>query len=79
MSTRTSLATAHAEWYWCEPDDERILGRCVRLALDPFTRRHYHWGIRPGPDGQPEVEEFWDSERWTTQRYREARGNTRWK
>ena len=49
-----------------------ILGRCVRLGTDETLTRHYHWAICPGPDGIETVQEFWNSEVWTTTRYREA-------
>lgn len=49
-----------------------ILGRCVRLGTNETLTRHYHWAICPGPDGSETVQEFWNSEIWTTTRYREA-------
>src|SRR5207302_689836 len=36
----------HAESFWRGNNDVVIRGRCARLASDPKTGRHYHWGIR---------------------------------
>ena len=53
--------------------ENRIAGRCVRIGKSPDGDSHYHWAIRRGGDGELAVEEFWASEIWTTQRYREER------
>jgi hypothetical protein len=55
-------------WYACG----YIRGRCVQLGTDQTLTRHYHWAICPGPDGIQMVREFWNSEIWTTSRYRDA-------
>ncbi|HKY28145.1 MAG TPA: hypothetical protein VJM12_09380 [Pyrinomonadaceae bacterium] len=62
---------ASAESYWHACDDNEIVGRCVRLgyndAVSPVL--HYHWAICRG-NSYIQVQEFWHSEPWTTQRYR---------
>ncbi|MCA9753220.1 MAG: hypothetical protein KC591_13595, partial [Gemmatimonadetes bacterium] len=70
---------AHAADYWSERDDDRILGRCVRIAMnDSRPDSHYHWGIcRCAPHGLI-VHDFWDSEVWTTDRYRGTLKGGRW-
>jgi hypothetical protein len=66
----------HAAEFWFAAEDNDVIGRCVRMALDDSTHpiRHYHWAIAPGPDGKGQVEEFWDTELWTTSRYRKKIG-----
>ena len=62
---------AQAQRYWQAYEDNEIVGRCVRLGYDQGEpRRHYHWAIRPR-FGELTVHEFWDTEVWTTARYRE--------
>lgn len=58
----------NASVYW--HGAEEIVGRCVRLGINPTGSRHYHWAIRRGPAGREEVQEFWAGEIWTTERYR---------
>lgn len=60
----------NASVYW--HGAEEIVGRCVRLGINPTGTRHYHWAIRRGPAGQEEVQEFWAGEIWTTERYKAA-------
>lgn len=63
---------AQAERYWSAYDDADAYGRCVRLGANDATAPmlHYHWAIY-GPE-ELAVQEFWDSEIWTTERYRNA-------
>ena len=63
---------AQAERYWHAYDDADVYGRCVRLGANDATEPvlHYHWGIY-GPE-KLAVQEFWDTEVWTTDRYRNA-------
>jgi hypothetical protein len=65
---------AGAFWTACRNND--IRGRCVRIGIDDRNGpiRHYHWAIRPGPGGEYVVDEFWDSDVWTTARYRRQLG-----
>ena len=51
-----------------------IEGRCVRIGFDDRTTpiRHYHWAIT-SQSGKLEVEDFWDTELWTTKRYTQDR------
>jgi hypothetical protein len=66
----------HAALYWDAGAHSKIHGRCVRLGYDnqvtPY--RHYHWGVRLKSGGGFELHEFWDSEVWTTERYRTKLG-----
>ena len=63
----------NAERYWGAAGRAEILGRCVRIAYDDSVEpwRHYHWAIKSGPGAPYEVDEFWDTEVWTTERYRQ--------
>ncbi len=65
---------AEAERYWNAYEDNEILGRCVRLGYDDTVSptRYYHWAICRRADGPFEVQEFWHSEVWTTERYSSA-------
>jgi len=65
---------ANADEFWVGNPERRILGRCVRLGWDQqVPTRYYHWAIRKGADLSLEVEDFWDTEVWTTERYRQSR------
>lgn len=66
----------NSERYWVAHDEESILGRCVRLGYDDRTSpvRYYHWATCRRADGQLTVQDFWDSEVWTTERYRAKLG-----
>jgi hypothetical protein len=57
-----------SSFYWTEA--EQLEECCVRIGSDPSGRRHYHWAIRLDRSGKLEVEEFWDTEIWTTRKYR---------
>lgn len=60
----------NAKAYWSAGQRSDIVGRCVRLGFDRSTPpRQYHWAIRRGEV----VEEFWDTEIWTTERYRTSK------
>jgi hypothetical protein len=64
----------NAASYWRAGTDNIIVGRCVRLGVDPrfSPPRHYHWAVGFEIDGKPTVHEFWSTELWTTERYRGA-------
>jgi len=64
----------NAERYWDAGTGNTIIGRCVRLGVDPRPSppRHYHWAVGFAIDGTPTVHEFWSTELWTTERYRAA-------
>ena len=60
----------HAEQYWLACESNHVLGRCIRIGKDEATPpNHYHWAI--GRAGV--VEDFWDTEVWTTERYLSTR------
>ena len=61
--------SSQAELYWHACEANQIVGRCVRIGDSPPPVRHYHWAIRGGRGGLS-VDEFWDTEVWTTSRYR---------
>jgi hypothetical protein len=66
-------AVAHrAKTYWNAYESNHIFGRCVMLGSDDTTPpiRHYHWAIRSAEDRGLTVHAFWDTEIWTTDRYR---------
>ncbi len=61
--------SSQAEVYWHAYEANQIVGRCVRIGSSPPPIRHYHWAIRGGRKGLS-VDEFWDTDVWTTARYR---------
>lgn len=65
----------NADLFFNAAAEEDIIGRCVCIAGTPPPARFYHWAIARGPDGRPVVEEFWDSEIWTTERYARRTGS----
>ena len=68
--------SSQTERYWHANEDNEILGRCVRLGQDENQTppKYYHWAICLGDEGL-RVQEFWQSEIWTTTRYRQALNN----
>jgi hypothetical protein len=62
----------NAAEFWQASSEWKIVGRCVRIGFDPFVTpvRHYHWAIDRDASYRPVVTEFWDTEIWTTDRYR---------
>lgn len=71
-----AAVAAQAEAFWWAAEDNEILGRCVRLGYDDRTKpiRHYHWAVRTELERGPSLHEFWDTEVWTTARYRKSLG-----
>jgi hypothetical protein len=65
-------APENAEAFWAASSEWKILGRCVRLGYDNSIRpvRHYHWAIDADASYRPVVTEFWNTQVWTTDRYR---------
>lgn len=61
----------NAKRFFNAADLRSIEGRCVRIGFDDRTTpvRHYHWAIT-SEHGNLAVEDFWDTELWTTERYR---------
>jgi hypothetical protein len=62
----------NAQRFWLASEDCNVIGRCVRIGFDNGVRsiRHYHWAIDQDAEYRPVVNEFWDTEIWTTARYR---------
>lgn len=60
----------NAKCFFDAADLWSIEGRCVRIGFDDRATptRHYHWAIS-AKSGELEVEDFWDNEIWTTERY----------
>jgi hypothetical protein len=65
-------APTQAALYWDAWGANNILGRCIRLGCDDrvLPKRHYHWAIRRPGHKEFEVQDFWQTEIWTTTRYR---------
>lgn len=70
----------HASTYWDACDLHGLLGRCVRIAIDDSTMpaKSYHWAVDHSVSGQLVVSDFWDTDVWTTTRYREFKGYRDW-
>jgi hypothetical protein len=65
-------APENAKEFWMASSEWKVIGRCVRVGFDDSVRpiRHYHWAIDRDAKHRPVVTEFWDTEIWTTARYR---------
>jgi hypothetical protein len=63
---------ANAEIFWNACDEWKIVGRCVRIGFDDSLKpiRHYHWAIERDVQHKLQVKDFWDTELWTTARFR---------
>jgi hypothetical protein len=63
----------NAETFWRACNEWKIVGRCVRIGFDDSVRpiNHYHWAIDRDARHELTVKDFWDTDIWTTQRYRE--------
>ncbi len=63
----------NAEAFWNACNEWKIVGRCVRIGFDDSVRpiKHYHWALNRDKDYKLTVKDFWDTDIWTTQRYRE--------
>ena len=64
----------NAQRFSAASDGSKIIGRCVRIGLDDTVQppRQYHWAI-DHLNNKPVVKEFWDTQIWTTERYREGK------
>ncbi len=62
----------NAEQFWAACDQWGIVGRCVRIGEDDrvLPTKYYHWAIDLVANEHLIVKDFWDSEIWTTERYR---------
>ena len=63
----------NANQFWNACDIWTIIGRCVRIGNDDSVHpiKHYHWAIESDAEYNPVVKDFWDTDIWTTQRYRQ--------
>lgn len=68
----------NAEAFWDACNEWKVAGRCVRLGFDDSVQpvRHYHWAIARDASYNLVVKDFWETELWTTQRYRETQDET---
>ena len=66
----------NASAFWDACDLHGLLGRCVRIGIDDSAVpvKNYHWVIDHNVSGQLAVSDFWDTDLWTTTRYREHKG-----
>src|SRR5205823_3581834 len=66
-------AAENADKFWMACSEWKIIGRCVRIGFDDSVQpiRHYHWAIDLDAKYNKIVRDFWDTEFWTTTRYRE--------
>ena len=69
----------NASSYWNAYEDADPVGRCVRIGLNPYASpiEHYHWAVNVDND-KLIVDDFWDTELWTTARYRTQRLRKQW-
>ena len=65
-------APENAKEFWMASSEWKVIGRCVRVGFDDSDGpiRHYHWAIDRDARYRPVVRDFWDTEIWTTERYR---------
>ncbi len=70
----------NAELFYEACDPGEILGRCARIAYDDSRRppEHYHWAVYRNRSRELVVEDFWDADLWTTDRYRRERAAKLW-
>jgi hypothetical protein len=66
----------NAKIFWNAADESKLVGRCVRIGFDQTIEsiQHYHWAIDRDDEYNLMVKDFWDSDRWTTERYRQVNG-----
>jgi hypothetical protein len=65
-------APENAQQFWMASSEWKVIGRFVRIGFDDSATpiRHYHWAIDWDAKYRSVVNEFWDTEIWTTARYR---------
>ncbi len=64
--------TENTEHFWRAGDESMLIGRCVRMGFDDSLQpiQQYHWAIDRHPKYKWTTRDFWDTDIWTTQRYR---------
>jgi hypothetical protein len=64
----------NAKIFWDAADESKLVGRCVRIGFNDASQpiEHYHWAIDYDDEYNLMVKDFWNSELWTTARYRQA-------
>jgi len=76
LFTESLPAPGHetASIFWNAANDNNVMGRCVRIGFDDSKQpvRQYHWAIVI-EGGELQARELWDSEIWTTERFRDRR------
>jgi hypothetical protein len=65
---------SNADTYWTACQEWKVIGRCVRIGFDDSidSVKYYHWAIDQDSRYDLVVKDFWDTDIWTTERYREA-------
>jgi hypothetical protein len=63
----------NARRFWNAWKDIKVFGRCVNLGKSPTGNppKQYRWAINRHSTDELFVEDFWDDEMWTTERYRQ--------
>lgn len=59
-----------ARIYYEHSGRAKIIGRCIRVGIDPISRRNYHWAIFYDERDEVVVKDFWHTDLWTTGRFR---------
>lgn len=67
----------NAERFYRAYGKQYIVGRCVYLGSETTAGPYYHWAIRLETTGQLVLDDFWNGELWTTERYRQQRAASR--
>jgi hypothetical protein len=64
----------NAKTFWNAADESKLVGRCVRIGFNDGSQpiEHYYWAIDYDESYKLVVKDFWDSELWTTARYRKT-------
>lgn len=64
----------NAEKFYQGFKDNDVIGRCVRIGKGSGGSPFYHWAIStrniPGNQVELEIDEFWSTNIWTTEKYR---------
>jgi hypothetical protein len=69
----------NAKKFWMDSSEYNVIDRCVRIGFDDrnLPIRHYHWALDRDAKYGLIVNEFWDTEIWTTARYRQKQKTRR--
>lgn len=75
-----AVNASNAEAYWYACNQWTLVGRCVKIGtdLEQLPIKHYHWAIDQNDKMELVASEFWDTEIWTTEQYRERNESHLW-